>query len=332
MLKLISNITITQQSGGVYNLKQISKLEIKKSRDTLTNTATITLPRNLKLFQNNRKTDLNSILVRGSKIVIDLGYEQNHNDIIQSGLKTEFTGYITELGSGVPVEIKCQDEMWNLKKNTFTHSWKNAALDDIVKYIYDGARDIVGLNVNNYQCANKTAAQIFEELKSFKERFYFDSAGVLKGEFAGKTTKSNKSGLEEVYYDFAKNIIKNDLVYKLKKDAPIKLIATSNLDNGKKIEIVLGDTNGEVHTLNYYNMDQNNLQIIAGNEIGRLWYDGYRGTFTQFGVPFVEPGYVAVLHDALYPEHDGAYLIEAIETTFGIDGFRRKVQLERALA
>jgi hypothetical protein len=332
MLKLISNITITQQGGDVYSLKQLAKLEIKKSRDTLTNTATITLPRNIKLFQNNRKTDLNNILVRGSKITIELGYEQNQKDIIKPGLKTEFTGYITELSSTIPVEIKCQDEMWNLKKNTYTHSWKDAKLDDIVKYIYDGERDIVDLKTGNYQCANKTTAQILEELKIYTPRFYFDANGVLKGEFAGQTSKNKNQELNEAYYDFSKNIIKNDLVYKLKQDAPIKLLAISNLDNGKKIELTLGDTKGEVHTLNYYNMDQNTLQTIASNEISRLWYDGYRGTFTQFGVPYVEPGYVAVLHDALYPEHDGSYLIEAIETTFGIDGFRRKVQLERALA
>ncbi len=332
MLKPISNTTITQPGGDVYILKQIAKIEIKKSRDTLTNTAKITLPRNIKLFENNRKTDLNSLLLRGSKVLIQLGYEQDYTaGTIDAGLKTEFEGYITELGATIPVEINCQDEMWNLKKEAITHSWKNAKLNDIVKYIYTGTSDIVDLNIANYQCANKTAAQILNELKKYKLRFYFDGKGVLKGEFAGQTSKNMHQGLNEVYYDFGKNIIKNELVYKLKEEAPIKLIATSNLPNGKKYEITLGDNNGEVHTLNYYDLDQNSLTLIANNEIDRLWYNGYRGSFTQFGVPYVEPGYIANLHDDLYPEHDGAYLIEAIETTFGIDGFRRKVQLERAL-
>jgi hypothetical protein len=70
------------------------------------------------------------------------------------------------------------------------------------------------------------------------------------------------------------------------------------------------------------------MKAIADEEIERLRYEGYRGTFTTFGAPRIEHGDVIDLRSDAYPERDGRYLVRAVTTTFGVGGFRQEVTLD----
>ena len=326
MYRLTSNISIVEPTGQFF-VENIPFIEvvINKSRKTLTNTAKFTLPRNIGALEAGKRVDINSMLQRGSQVKMQIGYDGN--------LLTEFTGYLSSLGADMPVEVFCQDEMWKLKQNSFTKNWGKATkIADIVGDIYTGKAAVVDLSIGGLLVVKQSTAQILEGLKKFGLQCYFapdvDGNNTLYVDFAGAIHPVNK----EVIYGIYQNVIKTELTYKRKEDSLIQVVGVSKLPNGKKIQITVGDNGGEIHTLHYSNMDADQLQKVVNAEIDKLKYNGYKGTFTTWGVPYIEPGYSAYMQDDLYPERDGIYLVETVKTTFGIKGFRREIELERKLA
>jgi len=313
-----SNITITDPTGTNYlEFPFVIEVKIKKSRKTLTNTAKITMPRNIRILNG----DINSIIQRGSKVVIQLGYDGN--------LTTRFTGYVSSVNAQIPLTIDCQDDMWMLKQNSFTKTWgKGTKVADIISYIYTGKTQVVDLTIGGLNAVKQSTAQILGDLKKFGLQCYFVN-DVLVVDFAGVIHGTGN----EIFYNFYQNIIENKLEYKLKDDTRIKVVGTSKLPNGKKYQIVAGDNDGEIHTLHYFNMTQDQMQLIVNAEINTLKYEGYKGNFTTFGLPEINEGDIAVITDPLYPEHNGSYLTEAVEITFGAEsGYRHEITLERKLA
>lgn len=316
MLNPICNITFT--NGDQYlEFPFVTGVEIERSRKNLTTTCKITMPRKMKILNG----DINQFFKRGTKVVVKLGYDPE--------LRTEFTGYIARVGAKIPVEIFCEDEMWNLKQNTITKAYKKVPLKQLIGDIYKGETRLADLNVGDFVIKDQSTAQVLEAVKKYGLQCYFDTDGVLVADFAG----SIRSKVIEVRYDFNTNIIDNDLEYTRKDDIRIRCKGISKLPSGKKLEFFWGDKDGDLRTLNYVNLDQKDLEAIVKKEIDKLKQDGFKNGFNTFGIPYCEPGYAAVLTDAEYPERDGSYLVEGVNTSFTADGgFRRKVNLERKLA
>jgi hypothetical protein len=326
MLRLTSNISITDISGEFYvEYLPIIEVVINKSRKSLTNTAKITMPRNVHALKGKQTVDINKLIQRGSAVSIQIGYDGN--------LLTEFKGYVSSLGADVPLEVFIQDEMWMLKQNSFTKTWgKGTKVADIVSYIYKGKIAVVDLSIGGFLVAKQSTAQILDGLRKFGLQCYFapdvNGENTLYVDFAGAIHPTS----EEVIYNVYQNVIKTDLEYKRQEDSLVQVIGVSKLPNGKKIQIVEGDNGGSVHTLHYSNMEADQLQKIVSAEIDKLKYNGYKGTFTTWGIPYIEPGYSAIMQDDIYPERDGSYLVETVKTTFGIKGFRREITMERKLS
>lgn len=316
MLALTSLIKIIDPAGKNYlEFDFVNEVEIVKSRKTLTNTCKITIARKIKILNG----DINTVLRRGAKVEVKLGYDGN--------LRTEFSGYVARVGAKIPLVIECEDEMWNLKQNSFTKSWKKVKVKEIIDYVYKGSSQVIDLEIGGFVAKQESTAQVLDRLKKFGLQCYFD-AGILVVDFAGSKKAQGKS----IIYDFQKNVIDNDLVYTRKEDLRVKVRGISKLHTGKKFEIISGDPDGDEHTLHYVNLDKTELQKIVAAEIDKLKVDGYKNGFTAFGLPNIEPGDRAVMMDPQYPEHDGSYLTESVKTTFGVGGFRRFPELERRLA
>jgi hypothetical protein len=292
-------------------------IEIEKSRKTLTNTCKITLPRKIKGLDN---VDINKVFLKpGLKVEVFLGYDGE--------LKKEFTGYVSSVSFKIPVEVTCQDEMFKLKQNSISKSWQNVTLKELIKFIYKGASKVADLSLGGFVIKQQSTAQVLEALKKYGLQSYFDNDGVLVCDFAGSL---NEKPIE-VIYDFNKNVIDNDLDYNRKEDIRIKVKGISKTETGKKIEFVTGDQDGDERTLNYFNLDNEALQRIVNKELTKLKQDGLKNTFTTFGHPYAEPGNVAIIRDIEYPERNGSYLIETVNTSHGVNGFRRVITPERKL-
>ncbi|MDD3458549.1 MAG: hypothetical protein PHO74_03650, partial [Weeksellaceae bacterium] len=95
----------------------MSDIKIESNWRQLTDTAEITLPRNVLFFEEN---DLREVFKRGDSVEIKLGYD----DV----LITEFTGYISQVFANIPILIRCQNEMFKVKQIPVNYSHANVSL------------------------------------------------------------------------------------------------------------------------------------------------------------------------------------------------------------
>ncbi len=310
MLRLSSYITI-----GNLKFRWINDIQIKSSWKELTDTCVIKIPRNIRL----KNIKIQDVIKRGDAVNVWVGY----NDELQ----LVFKGYVTGIKPSLPIEISCQDEMWNLKKGAINVSLKNAKLIDVLKLVYSGSIDAYDAEIGSFRISKATPAQILEKLKDeygLHSFFILDTAGnpVL---VCGKIyTRTNAT----VKYHFNKNVIDSgSLEFKAKEDIKLKVNAISIMPNNQKIEVELGDADGEERTLHFYDLSAEELKNTATREIDRLKYDGYRGTLTAFGLPLAKHGDIADLQDGEYQGRGGQFFIDGVNITFGFSGYRREIQL-----
>ena len=100
----------------------VNNVSIKSSFKNMTDTAQITLPRKITwTTKTGQKLSLingvKSIIQRGDKIKIELGYYTNGT----AGLREVFNGYVTKLVPNAPVIIDCEDSMFVIKDILVTY-------------------------------------------------------------------------------------------------------------------------------------------------------------------------------------------------------------------
>lgn len=308
-------VTIEDLTGKKsLDLVKVNEIEIVSSSKNLTDTCTIKLPRKISVLNGN----INDVIKRGSKVSVRLGYNFN--------MIEEFNGYVARVSAEIPLTIECEDEMWLLKQKVFTKSFGKTKVLDVVKFIWDGEVDVKDFSIGSLLIKNQTGTQVLELLKKYGLRSYF-RGGVLVVDFA-----ASKSAGERVNYNFRRNIINPQLKYHRQDDLRIRVKGISKFKNGKIVEVFSGDKDGSIRTLNFVELDKKDLEEAVKMEFEKLKFDGYKGSFTTFGVPYVRPGDTAILSDPDYPERAGAYQVETVKTTFGMNGFRREVSPERKIS
>lgn len=306
MFKLTCDIAI-----GKLRFDYVHQLTVQTGWEKQTSTATIQLPAALKVNRNK----LRSLLAPGDPVHIQTGYDGRLNNI--------FNGYITGLSPRTPLEITCEDEMWKLKQSTITDSLKNAHLQDLLNKHFKGySTNVLNTQLGNYHIDKCSRAKVLEKIKEQFGLYGFFRKGVL---VIGKPYDPQTA--QRVKFRFQYNIISDELEYKRKEDVRLQVTAISNQPNGHRIEVKLGDTDGEQRTLNYYNLPKAELQKAAEREIDRLRYDGYRGSFTAFGEPFVMQGDIVELMHPEESDKAGAYWVDAVDYAFGVSGYRQTIKL-----
>jgi len=293
---------------------KVNEVEVKSSNKTFTDTCIIKLPRKLKILNG----DINQVIKRGAKVTVRLGYDFK--------LVEEFTGYVARVNAEIPFTIECEDEMWQLKQQTFTKSFGRVKVKDVISHIWKGKSKVVDLTIGGLVVKEWSGAKVLEELKKYGLRAYFRS-GVLIVDFAG----SQQAG-KRIYYNFQRNIIDPQLEYSRQDDLRIRIKGVSKFRNGKVVEALVGDKGGDLRTLHYVELEKSDLEKVIKQELERLKYDGYKGSFKTFGLPVIKPGDTAVLDDPEYLERKGSYQVEEVITTFNMDGYRRTISPERRIA
>ena len=156
MFSLENGVSI--QIGDLKPITIVHELEIESAWAKFTDTATITLPRNLNVFHEDVKTPLPDLISVGDAVTIRYGYDGQ--------LRTEFTGYVSELKPGTPFQIKCEDQMWALKRTALpSMAWRSVTLRQLLEYVRDQAglsfdiRELGALTVGKYLINQATGAQ-----------------------------------------------------------------------------------------------------------------------------------------------------------------------------
>ncbi|MCC6691348.1 MAG: late control protein, partial [Bacteroidia bacterium] len=125
------------------------------------------------------------------------------------------------------------------------------------------------------------------------------------------------------------NVVSADNL-KLRKadDVKVQVQFEFKKSTGEAVTISAGTPGGVVkkQTISIVS-DTKKLKEIAEAALKKETYDGYEGSYTGFLIPFVQNGYRASLYDKKYPERQGNYFVESVETTYGQSGGRRDVQI-----
>lgn len=128
-------------------------------------------------------------------------------------------------------------------------------------------------------------------------------------------------------FTFNHDVIEHDLTYQDAASVRLKVTAVSINRDNTKTEVEVGDPEGEQRTLTYYNVSKQTLGELAKRDLEKFRYTGYRGSLTSFGTPVVRHGDKVEIVDRTIKDRNGLYIAQSIETTFGISGYKQKIEL-----
>ncbi len=305
---------------GKYRFKQVTNVEIERTSRLLVDTARIEMPLSFTL-ENKQRLTTEKAIKRGDKVLVQLGYDGD--------LQSEFSGYVTNVKAARDKTIiECEDNGFLMRKSIDNKAFGKTTLKEILRYVAGQcgvllSGEIADVNFEKFVLRNVTGLKVLNKLKDdYGLTAFFDYDGKL---YVG-LAYTYKTG--EITYDLQKNVIRSDLEFKDADDTKIKIHAISILRDNTRLEIELGDNDGELRTLYFYNItSQSELKKLAEQEMDRLKYTGYRGSLTAFGLPVVKFGMTATIKDSNYPQREGKYYVESVKVRFGQNGFRRVVEL-----
>lgn len=385
MYRCVTYITIEQQARdefpnrkGVLHFDFVTDFECSDSWKDFTNKGKITLPKNLYFRDESGKlqplkgTNINvggfssgvPLFLRGDKVKIEAGYKyRNQKQIDVTDTSVFFEGYVSNVGSKIPIELDIEDNMWILKQTpvtTKTFSESNT-LEDILGYILQGTsfkhKALTKTNFGNFTIGNETAAQVLQRLQqSYGFESYFRGNELRCGVLIYLPEEA-----KEENFIFQRNIIDDELEYSRKDDIVLSAVAHNTVteNNGttkdgkvktkkKRLEVLVTIKNGkrtdkiieqgqpvpeniegERRTLFFPGAQTTQeLADLAYNELIIYYYTGLKGKFTTFGIPFVRQGDTAVIKDPILPERDGKYKIKQVDYSGGINGLRQDIFLD----
>ena len=320
LLNLNCYVVFIDSTGKRYlELMFVNEISIESSWRKLTTTCKIVLPRKIAFSENSISKDINTIIRRGSKVFVYLGYNGD--------LKFEFAGYVARIDARVPFTVECEDEMWKLKQQTFSRAYRNATVKEIASLIWKGKVNVTDFTIGQYRIDRATAAKVLDDLQknyNIYSYFTYDQEPILNITLGGYEFKKIST---RHTYNLMGNIVDNDLIYRRKEENKMKVVVTSTNKKNVVLRTEVGDPEGEQISIDKKGMEQKAIQRLAESELNRLQFDGYKGSITGFGRPLARHNDIAVVMSPEYPERDGEYMIDEVKTTFGMGGFRRQLSL-----
>ena len=308
---------------GKYRLLAVDSVSIRKSVESLSDTATITLP----ATYINKSIEIEQKISKGDKVEIGFGYGDN--------IQTEFKGYLNSISTDdKAVKLECEDDIFLFRKSVKNEELKNISLGDLLKNIVsqvDGTYKISCDYDFKYEKFVVRDANAWDVLKKIqdetKANIYF------KDDTLHVHPQYSEIGNDKtVIYDFSKNVEKSNLKYK-KADERKYFVEVEGIGkDGKRISTNVGTTGGEKRSIKIYGVtDTASLKKRAEEELKQIVYTGFEGDFTGWLVPYCEPTYKIMLRDTDYPEKNGEYYVLATETSFSHSGGVRKIRIGKKL-
>lgn len=307
---------------GKYLLQVVEEVKVIRSVGNLADTCTIKMPVSV---MNKRIQEIESKLKRGDFVSIQFGYDNK--------LLEEFRGYLQRIESQTDgITIYCEDEMFLFRKKIANRTFKNPSIKELLGYCINQLGLSLKLEVDyemNFEKFTIFQSEAFDVLKKIQEEtkaniYIQGNTLYCVGQYVQK--------LGEVIYDFEKNIETADLTWQNAEDKKVEIEIVSTTPDGKTLKGMAGTQGGQKITRNVTNFNQAALNKIAKEELKRHSYDGYEGKITGWLVPFVQPSYTARIIDKDYPERQGGYFVDAVETTISASGGIRVVSISLKLS
>lgn len=309
---------------GNYKLSMLDSVVVKRSVESLADTATITLPG----AAYNRALEIESKVKEGDRVVIRFGYDAHH-----VALPVEFEGYVESISTDDgSLRIRCEDELYGFRKDLTDAALSNVTVEELLRHVIAelGSYDLACDYNFRYDKFTIYQASGFDVLKKVQEE---TRANIyLRGQTLHVHPQYAEIG-KKVVYDFAVNIEKSELKYKDARQRKFLATVEGTDAKGKTIKVIKGTPGGDKFTLRLPGVsDRATLERRAEEELKIRAYAGYEGSFTGWLLPQIEPTDQVVLRDADYAFKTGTYYTVAVETSFGASGGSRKITLGKKIA
>lgn len=390
MLRPICQITITQQPVGdwpnrkaSFSFDFINEIEADDSWEDLTNEAKLIIPRKMYFNSGGKKitwfgknltggNDTPPLILRGDKVEIQIGYKYFTGRTETSELNTVFSGFVSAINNSMPVEIKCEDEMYLFKQvsasNKLYPAGKNnlqimltgllakvnaAKGTNFTAVTTDPNNPTIQTNIGDFRTVGETVAQVLKRL----EKDYRIESFIRGNELRCSGIVYYPQDRVNHIFGFQENIISDELEYRRLDDYSIGVKAysvnevelTETTSTGKKRtkkkrlsvfitkdskgnikQIPEDGFDGEKRTLYLWDVKTTDqLAKMAGERMNRLYYEGFFGKFTVFGLPYVKQGDTVQLRDNILPERNGTYMVKSVKYLFGYDiGIRQEIEVD----
>ena len=327
MLRPFCNVKIAKNEFDF-----VTNGDFSSSWKTFTDTGEITIPHKFKKDGKDVFVGENNLFNKGDLVKIQAGYYPS--------IETIFEGYVARIIPSIPVTIKFEDAAFLLKQTNLTLSFKKVTLKELLTkcideavskstgYLKDGLSRIVveaiDADLGAFRFTNVNITGILQELKkTYALTSYFRGNTLFVG------LAYYAEGRDRHIFTFQENIIDSgtELEYRKIDDISFKVKAVSMLEDNKKIEIEVGDPNGEQRTITKYNLTEKELKATAEREISRLRFEGFRGKIYTFLQPIVKHGDEIEIINPRSPEQNGVYLAESVKYQIGVDGYFQEVFL-----
>lgn len=302
---------------GDYLFNHAHRVEIQQDRRTLTDTCTLQMPLKYKQEQ------LNKAIKIGDKVKVYLAYDKQFREL------PHFEGYVSAKQPGYPFTINCQDAMWLLKKAKVKgKTFVKADIKTIVQYLAPNAAvETPKMQIEQYIVDGSTP--VSKHLEKLHTTFGFDVYFRHAKLYVGLPLQDRATQGKRVAYDLQKTVVNNSLKYVTKENTRARIKAITTLADGSKKEYTAGDGNGRANTMQIPGISLEALKILATERLKEQRYNGLQGNITAYGLPYVEQGWIADIEDEWWGLK-GAYFINAVTTTSGLDGFRNIVEIGRS--
>ncbi|MCW3120696.1 MAG: hypothetical protein JWQ38_188 [Flavipsychrobacter sp.] len=335
MFVLSSDITI-----GKFHFSGINNVLIRRSIYSIEETATITIPSIARIIRNGKvQPELittGRLFTEGDPVIIKLGYN--------NALQTEFRGFVKRQNLKIPLEVECEGYSWQLRRNKIKEVSGEVTIKELLKNAVSGINSRyrisveckVDITLNNVHFKNESGFDIINSISKYTDGnltcFFIRPDTLWCGLLYTECAKGNNIlSTPQIKYRLGYNVIKdNSLKERLTDSDPTQVIYSKKLPKGEKIS---GTSDAFRKYVRTHNKILNQikeapvLKKLANEKAYQLNYIGYEGTINTFLEPYAIPGYEAFIVDSRYPERNAIYLIESVETTFGISGARRKVEV-----
>lgn len=314
MFRITHNIQI-----GNFRFPQVSRVSVSSSMNNLTGICTITVPRNLRYNGN----DVSKLVKRGDAVVIEAGYDHRNERL--------FTGYVRSVKTGIPVEIMCDDEMFNLKQVTVENAhYPSLSINKLLdKYLPAGIeRKVTDVNLGEFRINDKPSlAAVLDHIKeNFGLRFYF-----INRTFYGVLPSAASATGDATEIDFDLHVKQDNIEYLTDDELKVIVKVKTVLPNNQKLEVQEPEkaTDGQVHTfLALDKKTEKELREYAKNLLVTFKPGNLRGGFAMFGSPLLRPGDWMKLFDANNTERIGKLAqVAGVEYNIGESYYEQKITL-----
>lgn len=321
MYRLSANITISTSQGNLV-FDYVHALEVTHSVESLTDTCTITLPRNLNLKDKN----IRDIIQAGDQVNVEIGYNDENNQV--------FAGFVRNIKPGTPVVITCEDRMYELKKlKVADKHYPGVTLSSFLQewMPLDVTISVADINLGELRITGEPSlSRVLDQFtQDYGLRFFFRDGtfyGVLP------STMAALDGVETHKLKLSWNTLENyTLDYIKPDDVEVIIKAKAITKENVKLEVQEpeGETDGEVRT--YFSdsaQTEADLRIFAQEKLKTFKDERVEGSVTCFGLPYVMAAdRVYLMSDRDDEFNDKTFLVKEVKRTFGMQGYRQVLKL-----